>query len=206
MNLKNDLNLAFKPKMLSSVMEIDIAKAIKFMSIYTLIWLVIHIVFALINGLIDGKALGGVFLFSTLTGLSSAILIVLGLFIVGLVAGYCSKWFKGMNDITKTIGLVAYGVLPIVIIAVVRDLLLFISTIGGHFLATGFFWVNIILFIITFIWLALLATEAIGLADTLKKGSAFVCFILGFVMAALINWPINWVLVKIVTAILAGVI
>ncbi|MBW2963758.1 hypothetical protein KY306_03210 [Candidatus Woesearchaeota archaeon] len=206
MNLKNDLNLAFKPKMLSSVMEIDIAKAIKFMSIYTLIWLVIHIIFALINGLIDGKALGGVFLFSTLTGLSSAILIVLGLFIVGLVAGYCSKWFKGMNDITKTIGLVAYGVLPIVIIAVVRDLLLFISTIGGHFLATGFFWVNIILFIITFIWLALLATEAIGLADTLKKGSAFVCFILGFIVAALINWPINWVLVKIVTAILAGVI
>ncbi|MCK4588839.1 MAG: YIP1 family protein [Nanoarchaeota archaeon] len=207
MNLKNDLNLAFKPRNLSTIMEANFKTGLKFMSTYMVIWLIIHVVLALVNGLIDGKALGSTFLFSFLTGLSIAILAVVGLLVMGVVATWSSKLFKGTGDMQKTLGLVSYAILPIFIVGVVRDLLLFISTIGGHFLSTTFFWINAILFIITFIWLAWFVTEGVSLADTLtKKWHGFICFIIAFVVAVIINWPIRWILVKIVTAILAGVL
>ncbi len=185
MNIKNDLNLAFKPKTLSSVVEANVSKGIKFMATYMGIWLVIHIIIAVINGLIDGKTLGGTFLFSLLTGLSVAILVIVGLLLTGLVGSYISKLFKGMNDVQRTISLVSYGILPIFIISVVRDLILLISTIGNHFLATGFFWLNLILFIITFVWLALLLTEAVYLANNVTKGAGFVCFFVGGTLGSL---------------------
>lgn len=206
MDFKNDLNLAFKPKMLSSITGASFANALKSMASFFGFWLIIHVIIALINGAIDGKALGGVFFFSFLTGLSVAMLGIIGLLVVGLVSSYASKLFKGSGDLQKTIGLVSVGVLPIVIIGLIRDLLLLISTLGNHFLADAFSSVNIVLYILAIVWLAWLLTEAIALADKIKKFPALVCFVIGFIVAALINWPLNWVLVKIVTEILLKVI
>jgi len=207
MNLKNDLGLAFKPKNISNVMEANFKTGLKFMSTYMVIWLVIHIVFAVINGLIDGKGIGSTFLFSLLTGLSIAVLAVVGLLVIGVVATWSSKLFKGMGDMQKTLGLVAYAILPVFIVSVVRDLLLFISTIGGHFLTGIFFWLNAILFIIIFIWMAWFVTEGVSLANSLtKKWQGFICFLIGFIVAVIVNWPVKWVLVKITTVILAAVL
>lgn len=207
MDIKNDLSLAFKPKELSMVRDANFSAGLKFMSTYMVIWLVIHIVFAVINGLIDSKGIGSTFLFSLLTGLSVAVLAVVGLIVIGLVSTWSSKLFKGTGDMQKTLGLVSYAILPIFIVSVVRDLLLFISTIGGHFLTSIFFWLNAILFIITFIWMAWFVTEGVSLADRLtSKWQGFVCFLIGFIVAVLINWPVRWVLVKITTAILSGLL
>jgi len=213
MDLKKDFNLAFKPKQLSLIIEANVKKGLKLMSFYFGIWLIIHVIFALINGAIDSQSLGGTFLFSLLTGLSVAVIGIIGLLLTGLIAAWSSKLFKGTANIQKTIGLVSYAVVPIFIINVFRDLILFISTIGNHFLATSFVYVNAVLFIILFIWIAWLSTEAIALANVsaltklpVKKWQALVCFVIGFIVAALIAWPIRWVLVKIVTFILAGVL
>lgn len=213
MDFKKDFNLAFKPKTVSLIVDTNVKKGIKLMSAYFSIWLLIHVIIALINGIIDSQSLGGTFLFSLLTGLSVAVIGIIGLLLTGLVSAWSTKLFKGAGDLQKTIGLVSYAVVPIFIINVFRDLVLFISTIGNHFLATSFVYINTVLFIILFIWIAWLSTEAIALANVstltnlpIKKWQALVCFVIGFIVAALIAWPIRWVLVKIVTAILAGVL
>ena len=206
MAIRDDLELAFKPKMLSAVGDVGFAKGLKAISYFFFIWLAVHIVVALVNGAIDGQSLGGVFLFSLLVGLSVAVMGLVGLLVLGFVSAYASKLFGGEGDLQKTLGLISIGVLPIVLVGVFRDLLLLVSAVRDHFLADYFVQISVLLFVVTFAWLAWMLTEAIAIANDIKKSSAFVCFVIGFIVASLVNWPVNWVLVKLVTYILTVVL
>ncbi len=204
MTIRDDLKLAFNPKMLADVKEPNLAKGLKPMIYFFFVWLVIHIIIALINGVIDGQSLGGVFLFSMLIGVSVAIMGLVGLLVLGFVSTYTSKLFGGVGNLQKTLGLISVGVLPIVAIAIIREIILLVSALGGHFLADSFIYINLALVGISFVWLAWLLTEAIALANGIKKFSAFVCFVVGFVLASLANWPINWIFVKLINSIITG--
>ena len=206
MTFKEDLSLAFNPKKISAIEDASFSKSIKPIAIFFLFWLVIHIAVTLINASIDEQALGGVFLFALLTGLSIAIMGLVGLIVLGFVAAYSSKLFGGKGDLQQTLVLVSVGVLPIVLVGVVRDLISLVSTIGNHFLVGYFIHISIALFVITFVWLACLLSQSIAVANGIGRLSALACFILGFVAASIVNWPINWVLVKVVTNLLMGVL
>lgn len=204
MTFKDDLSLAFKPKMLSNIEAPNLAKGLKPILYFFFIWFIIHIIIALINGVIDGQSLGGILLFSLLTGFSVAVLGLIGLLVLGFVSTYTSKIFGGNGDLQRTLGLISVGVLPIVLIGVLRDLITLVSTIGGHFLAGYLISINMVLFVITLVWLAWLLSESIAVANNIRRLSALLCFVLGFIVASIVNWPINWILVKVVTNILMG--
>ncbi|MFC1801228.1 YIP1 family protein [Nanoarchaeota archaeon] len=207
MNLKNDLKLAFSPKSFSNLAQtFDFKSGLKIMLIWSLLLVVFNVAFSLINGAINGKLLGKLFGFSLFISLAVLIVMVLSLVIVGVIGGWLSKLiFKGEGNISKSIGAISYGIVPMFLIGVIQNLILFIDALGANFSNTAFNWMYLILMIISLVWVAWISMEALAWANAIKKTAGFVCFIVGFIVVSLLNLFIVGWLVSLLVEIFKGI-
>ncbi|MCK4589635.1 MAG: YIP1 family protein [Nanoarchaeota archaeon] len=205
MNLKNDLNLAFKPKNFSALVQTtDFNSGLKLMLVWGLFLLIVNVVISLINGAVVGNALGKVFGFSLFVSVGTVIVMIISLLVIALVGGWVSKLFKGSGDTQKSIAALSYAMVPIFIIGVIQNLILFIDTLANISPITSW-WITIILMLISLIWVAWLATEGLAWANQIIKWQGLICFVVGFVVISLINLFVTGWLAALLAGLFRGI-
>ena len=186
---KKDLGVAVTPTLLSGELKkATVNSGVIRIVLYIVALAVINLIVTGVLAVVDGKdmmASAGVALMSSINVL---ILTLIGIIVTAAVATVIATYvFKAKPVYDKSIGLMSFTVLPIFAVGVVSNVLLLVSGLLGHILAGVFSTITGILLLVSALWMLYVGLNAVIVSHNIKPGPAVISFIIGFLIAIIIN-------------------
>lgn len=188
-DFNKDFGVAVNPTQLTAELKkATINSGLTKTVLYIVVLAIVNLLVTGVISVVDGKALMGTLGVAFMSSLNVLVLTLVGILLTGGVATVIAAYvFKAKPVYGKSIGLLSYTVLPIFAVGLVSNVLLLASGVLGHMLAGVFSTITFVLLIISFLWMLYIGFNAVIVAHNVKPGPAVISFLIGFLVAIIVN-------------------
>jgi hypothetical protein len=187
------IDVLFKPKAaLTELMKTaNTSNGIKAIITFMVVLLIINVIFVSAGAFIEGKDLALNAVNAIVGSISGLVLTVIGLVVTGAIAGLlATKVFKGKGSTSKTIGLVSYAVVPILIISIISNIVALVSSLTANVYLEALSIITLVLMALALLWVIVVGVFAVQVANKTKGAESAAAFIIGLIVAIAINTPL----------------